>query len=233
MSELKIGFVITMYNEYWTVLQSINNLKKTKNNIKCVVIHSSDDTTNNYLEQIKSNSDFYQALPNLGGSVHKDDLPSISLCRNYSAGFTKLYELDDFDFVIGLTGDTLILNVDDLISKVKLNKIGNVLQAKGSFFWQSNEKSELGHRATRFQGFDCTDIQPQLFIFDGEFAKDNKLFTNIEITNYRTSEQCLGDEINKHITNYKESICRLHENINVYDFHHGAMLQYNVHKNNK
>ena len=51
------------------------------------------------------------------------------------------------------------------------------------------------------------------------------MFTNIENTNRFTSEQCLGDEVTKHINNFKTNIKRINKSNYAYSYDEGIKLQ--------
>ena len=96
---MKIGFVISMYDEIDTVNSTINNIKK--NNSPIIVIQSDPKQSEKLVEQ--NQVDLYQKLPDLAGS--KEDYlkeraakifttGSRALTRNYSAGFTVAKDFD-------------------------------------------------------------------------------------------------------------------------------------------
>jgi hypothetical protein len=222
---MKIGLVITMYDEFDVVKQSLINIKKSINEFKIIVIHSDNGLDNEELNFIKNNITYYELVPDLSKTIDKFELPSASVCRNYSMGFTKLYEIDSYDLIIGITADTLINDIDDLISSLENEYYGHVLQAIGQSFHSETDNPKMGITCGRYQHENITDIMPQLFIFNGTFAKDCNLFSNIENKNKYTSEQNLGDNILKCVSEFKKHIKRLHTNNDVYNFNLGVKLQ--------
>lgn len=222
---MNIGLVITMYDEFDVVKETILNVKKANSNATIVVIHSDNNRSDETLDFIKVNST-YIILEDLSKTMDMFELPSASICRNYRIGFKTLYDVSvDYDLIIGITGDTLILNLDEIISQLSKKHIGHVLQAVGQFFHDKNDNPKNGICCNRFQSEATTDIMPQFFIFDGKFATKNLLFTFIENLNKFTSEQNLGDEILKHAPSFHTVIKRLHNNQNVYDYNLGIQLQ--------
>ena len=218
-----VGIVITMFDEFDVVSTTIKNCSSYET--KIVVVHSDNEKTDENLEFIKDNST-YILLPNLGKVLHKYEVPSASVCRNYNAGFEKLYELwSGFDFVIGITGDSLITDLNKILNLTKSGHIGYVLQAIGQSFWDRND-NPLTDKPTRLQTNEITDIMPQFFVFDGKFSYDNKLFTQIINANTHTSEENLGNEIVRVLGNeFKVKIKRIHNHPYVYAYNEGINLQ--------
>lgn len=222
---MKLGIVITMYDEFDVVKESIMNSKKSTHDLTWVVMHSDNGNTNEELEFIKTESE-YTLLDNLAKKLDRFELPSASVCRNYSLGFTKLYQMNkDYDLVIGITGDSLITNLDELLSPLNDSYDGYVLQAIGQYFHDKNDDPKNGKTCNRPQTENTTDIMPQFFMFRGSVAIPNKLFTYIENINKFTSEQNLGDEVVRVIPNFKEKVKRLHDGPYVYDYYTGIILQ--------
>jgi hypothetical protein len=224
---MNIGMVITMYDECDVVLESIKNMKNSKHNTTVILIHSDNKETRSLLNEVIEIVDSYKVLPNLSGLYDKFELPSAVVCRNYSVGFTELFEFDKYyDFVIGITADTLIIDLDKLLdglSKTSYN--GYVLQAIGQSFHDKNDDPKNGKSGGRYQHENITDIMPQFFMFKGDLVKKCKMFTNIENVNTFTSEQCLGDEISKHINNFKSDIKRINKTNYAYSYDNGIKLQ--------
>ena len=124
------------------------------------------------------------------------------MSRNFSKIFRDLYAAPEMDYYVAFTGDTRVtdpINFNRLYNVMKdKNKIACVSQAIGQRFHAStdNLKDKSGNR---YQHDRITDFMPQLFLLDGQFATSTKCFSNIEVTNVLTSEQCLGDELLSHI----------------------------------
>lgn len=221
---MKIGIVITMYDEFDVVRETIVNAEKSLHDITWVVVHSDNGGTDENLDFIKHNTE-YIVLESLGGTLDKYELPSASVVRNYNVGFEKLYSYGiDYDIVIGMTADSLITNLDHLLSVVSYYD-GYVLQAIGQNFHARTDDPKNGIEGHRHQSDNTTDIMPQFFMIKGRVAIANKLFTCIENLNRFTSEENLGNELLRAVPQFRERILRLHNNANVYDYHAGIALQ--------
>ena len=198
---MKIGFVISMYDEINTVKNTINNIKK--NNSPIIVIQSDPNQSEKLVEQ--NQVDFYQKLPDFAGS--KEDYleeratkifttGSRALTRNYSVGFTAAKDFD-VDWWVAINGDVSISHLNGIkkiIRKmVQEKKTIGITRAVGQVFIESNQEF------TRIQKDDTTDFMPQFFIVKSNLVEKG-LFSKIEITNLYTSEQCFGDEVKRYCT---------------------------------
>ena len=232
---MKLGVVITMYDESDVVLQSIKNLKNTYNNVTIVVVHSDNNGNNNSIHEIIIRADQYFKLEDLSSGSNQYTIASKAMTRNYSTGFVALKKSGKFDIVMGITGDTLIntpYNLQKYYNTVINNKQlgGYVLRAIGQNFHSHDSDPENGKEGGRPQTYDNCDIMPQFFIFDGKLL-DNNLFCDIKITNKYTSEQCLGDNIleimnklgNKKFTDHITILNKPHNY--AYGFNDGILLQ--------
>ena len=222
---MRIGIVITMYDEFDVVKSSLTNIKNSTNKFNVVLIHSDNNKESETLNFIKENVNYYELVSDLSNTFDNFELPSAAMCRNYNLGFNKLYELGEYDLIIGITADTLILDIDNLINSLDRNYNGYVLQAIGQNFHSETDNPKIAIAGNRYQDENITDIMPQLFIFDGVIANKCKLFTNIINKNKYTSEQNLGDCVCKCVPEFKKHVKRLHNNSNVYDFNLGVKLQ--------
>jgi hypothetical protein len=200
MKNLKIGFVISMYDEIDIVNHSISCFKKNK--CKVVVIQSNPG---NKEKEVDSNQcDKYDMLPDVTGGKEnylkmreKDgtDQPyimgAIAIPRNYNKGFNLMKSMD-LDYVVGINGDTKITNligIKKIIKKMKkLEKIVACTRYIG--FITFDEQGKF----IDFQNRNSTQIMPQFFIVDNKAVKEG-MFCNIKTTNKYSTEQCMGDEI--------------------------------------
>ena len=216
-----VGIVITMYDEADIVARTIRNCPDAV----FVVVHSDNGERSKDLQYIKQNSTYIEQS-NLGKTLTTDEIGSAAICRNYNIGFKMLYYIckNQCDFVIGMTGDTLITDLNKILS-IADGHLGYVLQAKGQPFYDKDDRPGID-APSRMQTEDITDIMPQFFMFDGAFAYRNRLFTQIVNRNKYTSEENLGDEIVRAVSNrFKDVIRRIHTNPNVYDYHEGIEFQ--------
>ena len=103
---------------------------------------------------------------------------------------------------------------------IEEKKVAMISQAWGQTFWSSDGQ------LTRLQGEDLPDFACCIFVIDGQFFKDTKCFTQIEVTNEYTSEECLGEELVKHLPegNFREHISLLNTNpYAAYSYNDGVM----------
>lgn len=218
-----IGIVVTMYDEADIVASTIRNCRSHFTEI--IVVHSDNEVQSYDLEFVKKNS-VYIPLPNLGKELNGHEIAAAAICRNYNVGFKRLYEFGNkFEIIIGMTGDTLITNLDRIMALFSSGHLGYVLQAKGQGFYDRNDRPGIDP-PSRIQSEEVTDIMPQFFAFDGYFCYAHKLFTEIVNANPYTSEENLGNEIAKVLGyQFRDRIKRIHNRPNVYDYHDGVEFQ--------
>jgi len=204
---VKIGFIISMYDEIGIVQNTVDILKQNKSPI--IVIQSDPQQPEKLLEQNQVN--FYQKLSDLAGSKEeyleeRDDhnakeatTPVKAITRNVKAGFAASQNFD-VEWWVVILGDILISNlkgITKIIQKmIEENKLIGITRAVGQVFKDTN--NEL----TRIQKDDTTDFMPQFFIVNSSLIKKG-LFSKLHITNLYTSEQCLGDEVNRYCVENK------------------------------
>ena len=204
---MKIGFIISMYDEIDIVQNTVDILKQNKSPI--IVIQSDPQQPEKLLEQNQVN--FYQKLSDLAGSKEeyleeRDDhnakeatTPVKAITRNVKAGFVASQNFD-VEWWVVILGDILISNlkgIKKIIQKmIQENKLIGITRAVGQVFRDTN--NEL----TRIQKDDTTDFMPQFFIVNSSLIKKG-LFSKFHITNLYTSEQCLGDEVDRYCVENK------------------------------
>lgn len=199
------ALLITMFDEHDLVAESIKQMRSVFPASVIIVVHSNDNSTSHALQYIKGSVDRYILLPNLAlnPSIARSTLPSHCITRNLSNAFTALYSLDEeFDCITIITGDTLIEEATSIERRYRDMQqsgwIAMVSQAIGQSFHGVNSDGTCCIEE-RYQETDTTDFACCLFFLDGHYAKPNRMFANIEITNPYTSEQCLGDEMCVHM----------------------------------
>jgi hypothetical protein len=195
---MKIGFIISMYDEVESVSRTIQVLRKE--DIAIIVIQSDPGNQEELLD--KEKADYYELLPDIAGTknqyqeerAHMDKgttIPAQALTRNYSRGFTIAKKIE-VDWWIGILGDvdiTNLIGIKKIIQKMKeMNKLIGITRAIGQVWPDDN------FEFTRIQKKDTTDFMPQFFIVNAQLVKDG-LFNNIQITNRWASEQCFGDDV--------------------------------------
>lgn len=196
---MKIGFIISMYDEMDVVKKTVSVLKQNKCPI--IVIQSDPKELSKVLDQ--NLVDHYEKLPDLAGSKEeylrersnlKDaTTPVKAVTRNYGAGFLAAKKFD-VDWWITILGDIAISNlegIEKIIQKMIQNdKSIGITRAVGQVFLDNDKKP------SRIQNSDTTDFMPQFFIVKDDLVKQG-LFSKFDITNRYTTEQCLGDEVNR------------------------------------
>ncbi len=199
---MKIGFIISMYDEIDIVKKTIQNLRKFDS--KIIVIQS--DPGNEKMLLDKSLCDKYEKMSDLAGSREEyakiieekkagkgEMIGPIALTRNFNRGHSLIQDFD-VDFVVAITGDMKITNLIG-ISKIikKMEKDGKIVGGTRSIGYVMYD--EVGE-FTQFQHRNITNVMPQFFLSTIDAVR-NGLFCNTKRTNKYTTEQCFGDEINR------------------------------------
>ncbi len=208
---LKIGFIITMYSEIEKVLKNIDVIKKE--GCQIIVIQSDPKDNDKLLD--KNKVDFYELLPDVGGSQEQyvkertltsgSTIPARAITRNYGRGFT-ISKIFDADWWVAIFGDVSISNLSGIKKTInimiKKNKILAITRPIGQTLYDENGK------LSSYQNSDTTTFTPTFFIVKSTAIKQG-LFNNIKITNPYTTEQCFGDEVknfcNTNSINFYES----------------------------
>ena len=197
---MKLGFIISMYDEIDNVNETILNLRKYDSQI--VVIQSDPGIQKLFLDE--SICDKYEKMSDIAGGREKyskmmeektaekgEMIGPIALTRNFNRGFNLIQDFD-IDYVIAITGDTKITNlkgIAKIIEKMRNdNKIVGCTRSIGYTMVDENQKS------VQFQHRKILNIMPQFFIAEINSVR-NGLFCNTERTNRYNTEQCFGDEI--------------------------------------
>jgi hypothetical protein len=200
---MKLGFIVSMYDEIDIVKETITNLRK----YDCKIIVIQSDPGNKEMILDKSICEKYEKMPDIAGSREEyakiieekkkgkgEMIGPIALTRNFSRGFTLIQDFD-VDYVIIITGDTKITNLEGITKIIKKmeksNKIVGGTRTIGFTMYD-----EFG-KFTQFQHKNITNIMPQFFIAKIDAVRSG-LFCNIIRTNKYTTEQCLGDEIQRY-----------------------------------
>jgi len=199
---MKLGFLISMYDEIYTVKNTINVLKQ--NNCRIIVIQSDP---NDDLKILDSNQvDYYTKLSDFAGSkenylkerdpenIEFSSIPVKAITRNLSAGFSaaKFFEVDWWVVILGDVIISDLIGIKKIIKKMnEQDKSLGVTRAVGQTFM--DDKNNL----TRIQQNNTTDFMPQFFLVKSTLI-ENGLFSKFIITNRFTTEQCLGDEVNRY-----------------------------------
>ncbi len=231
-SNLSRGFVMSMHDEHEIVLSNIRKIQEEIPNSLICVVHSQSPHSPE-LKEIRKLCDIYIGLTNLGDSYNRHSLPAQAITRNYSEGFSKMLDRDKFLYLVGMLGDTKILDPFNFERRFKEMKKRNWIvmmsQAIGQDFHAKDSDPENGKAGGRPQIVGIADFSPSLFIVDGDFAVENKCFSDIKITNPYCSEQCLGDHLLQFIPKEKfhQRVARL--NTRILDcYSYGDGIQYHA-----
>jgi hypothetical protein len=200
---MKIGFIVSMYDEIDVLNETITNLRK----YDCKIIVIQSDPGNEEMILDESICDKYEKMPDVAGNREEyakiieekkegkgEMIGPIALTRNFSRGFTLIQDFD-VDYVITITGDTKITNPEGITKIIKKMEKNNKIVA-GTRTIGFTMYDEFG-KFTQFQHKNITNIMPQFFIAKIDAVR-NGLFCNIVRTNKYTTEQCLGDEIQRY-----------------------------------
>lgn len=218
------AFCITLYNEFLTVTQTIKNIKDYFGD-NCYIVVVQSESKLDY--KIESNYNSLIKLSNLAEVYDSSRVAAHAICRNYSVGFSHLYDTNIiFDYIVALCADTLVVDPNNFNRRYedmkRLNKYMCISQAIGQNFHASDSNPLQGKEGGRFQHENTTDFMPQFFMIRGKEAIEKRVFSNINITNEFTSEQCLGDEFVSKFGHFE--VIRLARN--AYDYNDGIRLQY-------
>lgn len=188
-----------MYNEFNTVQESVNNIKNVYPDSNIFVVQSNDETG-----RIISKMDSFIILENLAKKIKPYKLAAHAISRNYSALFNIMYDTKtEYDVIVALTGDTLVADPGHFLQIYNIMTINNknlsCSQAIGQNFHAADSDPENGRCGGRIQYSGISDFMPQFFMVDGKFSRQTKVFSDIQVTNPHSSEQCLGDNFMKHI----------------------------------
>ena len=202
---MNLGLIVSMYDETEKVTKTIKN---TKNDFyKIIVIQSNPGDKKKLIDS--SLIDRYELLPDLALSIENyqnerkqgglSTIPARALSRNCSKGF-PITNSFDVDWWIFIMGDVLLNNlsgIKKIITKMeKQDKFLGITRPLGQTLYDSHGK--LKHFVTK----DTKTFTPTFFIVKSSLIQKG-LFTDIEITNPFTSEQCFGDELKKFLLKNK------------------------------
>jgi hypothetical protein len=213
---MKLGVIITMYDEHDLVLSSINNIRSIYPDSYIAVVQSDDKKGETPpLGGIKAAANHFEVLSDLSEKYTQHEYPARAVCRNFSVGFSAMYEsCSELDMVIALTGDTLITDatfVERCREKMEPHKlVAMVSQAIGHSMHEEGPNGEplLWKRC---MAPDATDVTCSLIVLDGGFALQHRPFADIKLTNRYCSEQSLGDELRQYVDSFHHRVGRLNE----------------------
>lgn len=190
-------FLISMFDEHSIVMKNIHTLRDE--NCRVFLVQSDDGVGVEESSLEGSVVEEYWKLPNLAPIISdKKALPSNAIGRNFSFLFTRacrfMEKMDETpDLVVAMVGDTLITDYGSFHRREDEMRNEGVLamvsQAWGQTFWDRRRQ------LTREQGPDVHDFACCIWMMNGAFVRDTKCFSEIDIINEYTSEECLGNEL--------------------------------------
>jgi len=196
---MNFGLIVSIYDEIDETTETIKTFKE--NQFPIIVIQSDP---NNPKKIINSNSvNYYELFSDFAGSKDQyvqeridtkgSTTPTKALTRNFSKAFSVAKNFD-VDWWITICGDVVINNfngIEKIIQKMIIeNKSLGITKAVGQVFFDKDDN------LSRIQDPDTTDFMPQFFIINQKLIQKG-LFNNILITNPFTTEQCMGDDVNR------------------------------------
>jgi len=197
---MKLGFVISMYDEIGIVKETLLNLRE----LGCItVVIQSDPGDKKFILELDL-CDKYEMMPDISGGRQNYEkivkektegkgemIGPIALTRNFNRAFTLIKNFD-IDYIVALTGDKKITNLGGILKIIKKMKKQKKIVA-GTRTIGYTQYDEFGKFA-RFQHRNIADIMPQFFITEIDSVRSG-LFCDTKRTNKYTTEQCFGDEI--------------------------------------
>lgn len=197
MIDGNVAFIITMFNEFGTVQKTVDAIHNSYQSPKIFIVQS-DDGSKKTINNVNS----FRILENLLPLMERHKIPAHALSRNYSQLFRTVYDSNEtYSFIAALTGDTLLTDPTmayRIYNRMKdIKKILACSQAISQDFHAATSNPGEGICGGRYQYDGISDFMPQFFMVDGTFANKCRIFSDIEITNSYTTEQCLGDEFMK------------------------------------
>jgi len=225
--KMKLGVVISMYDEHDMVLSSMQEIKRKFPDVVFSVVQSDDGAEErDALRSIRKEATHYERLPDLSKQYSQHEFPARCICRNFAAGFKNIYA-DDFDLIIAFVGDTYVIDAesfrrryDDMKKNGWIAMVSKLINAN---MHQEGAGGELIPFSRTVISGDV-DFTCSLFMVDGKFAKDSQLFTNIKILNKYCSELCLGKELQDKLTKpWDDVVGILNENKGAYDYNDGIV----------
>ncbi len=202
---MKAGLVITMYDEVETVGKTLQLTGAEFERV--VVVQSNLSSYEGLADQITEHKNGeYVRLPNLDTRTAEDkantserfDFIVKALVRNFSEGFKRCEE-HDLDYVVAITGDTMLLHLHGIADIIKAMGDTPVAcsRAMGQRFhkaeWSREDIADPGcPKKGRLQDESVKDFMPHMFIVTGDMIPR---LSNIEVTNRWCLEQCIGDAI--------------------------------------
>jgi hypothetical protein len=186
---MKIGIIISMYEEYDIAMENIQTIKK--NNFPIILIQSKPKNPDKIIDSTKV--DYYKIFLDITGTGNLftgDAAKTIShpLGRNLGHGF-KTAKSFDVDWWIVILGDVKITNfngIKKIINKMKSkSKTLGITREIGLVF---NDKF---NKPGKIEKSNSHNFIPTFFIIDAKLVEKG-IFQDIKIVNPFTMEECMG-----------------------------------------
>jgi hypothetical protein len=186
---MKIGIIISMYEEYENTLKNIKIINNNKLPIILIQSEPKDIHKNIDSDQVS----YYKMFPDITGTGNLftgDAAKTIShpLGRNISQGF-NIAKSFDIDWWVIILGDVKITNfngIKKIINKMKSeNKTLGITREIGLTF--TNKFGKPG----KIEKSDTHNFVPTFFIVNAKLVKKG-IFQKIEIINPFAMEECMG-----------------------------------------
>ena len=186
---MKIGFIISVYNEYDTTMKNIHFLKEKL--VPIIVIQSDPNDQNKIIDS--NLVDHYKKFPDIAGTVNVfTDNPEKSinhpLGRNLSYAFRNVKSFD-VDWWIVILGDVELFSLKGITKIIKKmishNKTLGITREVGLILLNKfNKPGNVEKSHTH-------NFVPTFFITNADLVKKG-IFQDIEIVNPFAMEVCMG-----------------------------------------
>lgn len=187
---MKIGVIISVYNEFENTMKNIRIFNDYS--LPIIVIQSNPNNPNKIINcNLVS---YYKLFPDITGTGNlftNDDRRTIShpMSRNFSHAFT-IAKSFDVDWWITIIGDVEISNLNGImkiINKMKLEKKSlGITREVGLTF-----TDKFGNHG-KIEKSNTHNFVPTFFIVNADLVKKG-IFHDIKVTNPFAMEECMGD----------------------------------------
>jgi len=191
---MKIGVIISVYNEFENTLKNIRIIND--NSFPIIVIQSDPNDSNKI---INSNLvSYYKLFHDITGSENlftSDSERTIShpMSRNFSHAFT-ITKSFDVDWWITIIGDVEISNFNGIIKII--NKMKSAKKSLGFTREVGLTFSDKFGNPGKVEKSNTHHFVPTFFIVNTDLVKKG-IFQDIEVTNPFAMEECMGDAATK------------------------------------
>jgi len=191
---MKIGVIISMYDEYDNVTRNIQNINK--NSFPIIVVQSDPKDSDKIIDSNLVN--YYKKFPDMmgTGNIFTDDATKAichPLSRNLSHAF-KTANSFDVNWWIVLFGDVELYNFNGIMKIInKMNSQNKSLGITREIGLTCTNKFGMPGKVEKFNSH---NFVPTFFIINSKLIKKG-IFQDIEVTNPFAMEECIGDAATK------------------------------------